>query len=85
MGVIGPEQLSYLLLNMKNYFISHFVYAVASTNTCINQLFPNLVKIQSTLVVSNFAGSGKKLETAGVRIKNLAMDTGSYYWKSGHG
>ena len=40
--------------------------------------------LQSTLV-SNFAGRGKKLETAGVRIKNSAMETGSYYRKSGHG
>ena len=32
-------------------------------------------QVQSTLVVSNFAGRGKKLEAAGVRIKNSAMET----------
>ena len=42
-------------------------------------------KIQSTLVVSNFASREKKLETAGVRIKNSAFETGSYYRKSGYG
>ena len=46
MGVIGPEQLSHLLLNRK-IAIFHFVYTLASTN--INQLVPNLVKRYMTL------------------------------------
>ena len=41
--------------------------------------------VQSTLFVSNFAGRGKKLMKAGVGIKNLAIETGSHYRKSGYG
>ena len=40
--------------------------------------------IQSTLV-SKFAGHVKELETAGFQIKNLAVETGSYIRKLGHG
>ena len=47
--------------------------------------FSKGLNIQSTLVVSNFAGRGKKLKTAGVRIKNSAIETGSYYRKSVYG
>ena len=52
-------------------------------NVAANQKMSHL-QIQLTLIVLNFVGPGKKLKTAGVRNKNLAIQNGSYYQKSGH-
>ena len=41
--------------------------------------------IYSRHLLLEFCGAWKKLETAGFRIKNSAIETGSYYGKSGHG
>ena len=68
---------------------SHLKKAVVPPKACVHFIIKSYISqeedIKSTLVVSNFAGRGKKLETAGVQIKNSALETRSYYRKSGHG
>ena len=74
----GPQYLSAEVFDLETS-MSINTYPLYMYNLILLTHFQ--ANLQSTLVVSNFAGRGKKLETA--EVKNSAIETRSYYLKSG--